>query len=837
MPISVDKLTTAASAPRTQQGSALNRLRPFLLLAGIVAATPAEATNYLVILLDDLGADKVSGYADIMYPGYSPVYLPETPAMDTLAEVGLRFSHAYVSPVCSPTRAALLTGQYPFETDMGRALTSTTPGHELDSSTTTIPEMLTAETIDAPTSGLFGKWHLGLGDPGPVAWTTEGERTAIPAPGVHGFSAYIGGLTGEPDDYYAWLETSWPEPLSGGGLGAVNRVRTAWAGDAPITDTVAWVSNQSGGWFAMVALNAPHDDGTGNEWEVDDLAPEDDGSCVEMNGDSTCSNKEIFASLVMDADARIEELLESLQAEDPAFLADTLILVLGDNGSQANVLESPWIPGGERVSGGKATVYESGIRAPFIVARGCDWMDNADGSFDGLLDGVDDACADATVELTTPGLTISAPIQVQDVYATIAELSGATGPVPEASVSLVPCLTATEATAGDCDSSALSARAIYTETFVRPYTLDSALGTIGPADSGSATVIMGSYKVIANVNTSGTSPCMRYEFYDHSTDPFETNDLRVGSRALTPVQSAGYLSAWMYLRTTIAPDWFASRACGTDSPWDTDHDGYEDASYGGTDCDDHDATVKPGAVDTWYDGIDRNCDGLDDFDQDLDGVPTPTGGGADCNDGDAAIGPGIPESCDGLDDNCDGNIDEGVAFIYYVDHDGDGFGASDSRVEACEMPSGYVPSDGDCDDTREAARPHATEVCNGLDDNCDGIIDEGVLLTFYQDADGDGYGKGGVSTTGCTAPAGYSALNGDCNDARGQIRPGAPEVWYDGKDMDCAGDDDYDRDHDGYRHWRYGGDDCDDDAPAVHPGAEEHRRDGRDEDCNRCDDD
>jgi hypothetical protein len=75
-----------------------------------------------------------------------------------------------------------------------------------------------------------------------------------------------------------------------------------------------------------------------------------------------------------------------------------------------------------------------------------------------------------------------------------------------------------------------------------------------------------------------------------------------------------------------------------------------------------------------------------------------------------------------------------------------------------------VSNDGDCDDTDGNVYPGATEVCNGVDDNCDGNVDEGVLQTFYLDSDGDTYGDAGTSTQACSAPSGYVSNDGDCDD-------------------------------------------------------------------------
>lgn len=97
----------------------------------------------------------------------------------------------------------------------------------------------------------------------------------------------------------------------------------------------------------------------------------------------------------------------------------------------------------------------------------------------------------------------------------------------------------------------------------------------------------------------------------------------------------------------------------------------------------------------------------------------------DCNDNDAAIHPGAVEICDGKDNNCNGQIDEGVKTTYYRDADGDTYGNAAITIQACSLPAGYVTNNTDCNDNNSAVNPGATEICgNGIDDNCNGQIDE-----------------------------------------------------------------------------------------------------------------
>jgi gliding motility-associated-like protein len=231
---------------------------------------------------------------------------------------------------------------------------------------------------------------------------------------------------------------------------------------------------------------------------------------------------------------------------------------------------------------------------------------------------------------------------------------------------------------------------------------------------------------------------------------------------------------------------------------DTDSDGFGDASSttqdcspptgfvaDNTDCDDANNTIYPGAPEL-CDGLDNNCDGVipvNEIDNDGDGYAVCQG---DCDDTNNTIYPNAPELCDGLDNNCDGSIDEGVTTTYYADTDGDGFGDFNSSMESCSVPIGFVTDNTDCNDFNTNINPNATEVCDGIDNNCDGSIDEGVTTTYYADTDGDGFGDLANSTEACSLPVGYVTNSTDCDDTNNTVYPGAPELC-DGLDNDCDG--------------------------------------------------
>ncbi len=170
--------------------------------------------------------------------------------------------------------------------------------------------------------------------------------------------------------------------------------------------------------------------------------------------------------------------------------------------------------------------------------------------------------------------------------------------------------------------------------------------------------------------------------------------------------------------------------------------------------------------------------------------------GGDCDDADATISPDADEVCDGIDNDCSGDIDEEAIDqgTWYPDFDADGFGSEAWPTDACEAPAGYVADATDCDDYDAQVHPDAEEVCNGLDDNCDGAVDDETAtdaLTWYADSDGDGHGDAGSTLVHCDWQEGYVALDDDCNDSDGAISPAAEDLC-DGVDNDCDGAIDHD---------------------------------------------
>jgi len=351
------------------------------------------------------------------------------------------------------------------------------------------------------------------------------------------------------------------------------------------------------------------------------------------------------------------------------------------------------------------------------------------------------------------------------------------------------------------------------------------------------------------------------------------------------------------------------KSVGEDTGPSTADDADGDGFVAPDDCDDHNSAVHPGAVEL-CDGLDNDCNGEVDpdtaedatpwyADADADGYGDPTQTGLactlpegtvanadDCDDGDEAVHPFATEVCDEEDNDCDGLVDADdddlplvELSLFYADLDGDGWGDEDNVVEDCFAPPDHLPDMGDCDDTRAEVNPDAQEVCDDLDNDCDGLFDEddpsndpASIRDFYADADGDGYGAGERAFEGCSGAEGFAPNDDDCNDSDIGIHPAATEVCDEfDLDEDCNGAADdadagvdattaiswyIDADADGYGDndatatlacddpstatdtWVADDTDCDDTNSAVNPDAREVcDEDDVDEDCDGLVDD
>ncbi|MBA2321411.1 MAG: hypothetical protein H0V89_09670 [Deltaproteobacteria bacterium] len=219
------------------------------------------------------------------------------------------------------------------------------------------------------------------------------------------------------------------------------------------------------------------------------------------------------------------------------------------------------------------------------------------------------------------------------------------------------------------------------------------------------------------------------------------------------------------------------------------------------DCDDANPLLSTPAL--WWPDIDGDTYGTGALVGPFCAPPTPAYGlqaaGEDCVDSNPDIHPGAIEICNSIDDDCDGQADDAdldidplVVDDWYVDPDGDDYGAGVAVIQ-CARPSGHAPEPGDCNQTSPEVNPDASEVCNGIDDDCDLLADESdpsldplSLGDWYPDVDGDGVGDDALVVQACDAPSDiYVLVGGDCDDANVDLA--GPTEWYADADGDGFG--------------------------------------------------
>ena len=317
---------------------ALNAIDPFddtgFDFDDSVIAAPAQ-NNVLLLILDDWGIDASELYNS---PGQG-IMLANMPNLNELAERGLIFTRGYAEPLCSPTRASMLTGRQPYQNGVGNPQANNT----LPSAELTLPEILSTE---APTYALasFGKWHLGSGATGPLS--------------TGGWPNFTGTLAGAIPSYYdSWTRVKIEDSvLTDAGtvvseLVADGTYDSSYATSVQVDEATDFIAEQGDNpWFVWMGFNAPHDP---FEAPPANLAPE--------GGYSTTgnTNKQLYVRMLEALDTEIGRLLESVD------LSKTNIIVLGDNGTPRQVVQSP---AGSALVGAKGDLTEGGIHVPFFAA-------------------------------------------------------------------------------------------------------------------------------------------------------------------------------------------------------------------------------------------------------------------------------------------------------------------------------------------------------------------------------------------------------------------------------------------------------------------------------------
>ena len=293
----------------------------FFVHALMLLASPLALAgrNVLLIIADDYGVDSSS-----LYNTTAGATAP-TPRINALAASGVRFNQAYACPVCSPTRACLITGRHGFRTGVGEAV-SMTAGNSLSAAEVTLPEVISLNPALGIQSACFGKWHL-----------NAGAGVASAPNSIGGWTHFSGSTGGALTSY-----TNWTKVING-----VSSTSTRYATSDVVDDAVAWINARTTAgqpWLAWVAFNAPH-----TPFHVPP---------ANLHGyGNPATNLLKYRAAVQAMDTEIARLLLAVN------LSTTDILLMGDNGSPGQVAQAPYDS-----THAKDTLYEGGIRVPLIIS-------------------------------------------------------------------------------------------------------------------------------------------------------------------------------------------------------------------------------------------------------------------------------------------------------------------------------------------------------------------------------------------------------------------------------------------------------------------------------------
>lgn len=362
--------------------------RCLALAATLAAGTGtafAQDFDVLFIVIDDLGTDRLALTTDYTPGGpFGGLHYPTpTPAIDGLAEGGVLFVNAYGSPLCSPARALLMTGQYGHRTRIGTGIPlDQDETNGLDPDTTILPEVLKTAGYE---TGVFGKWHLGG-----ACHLATGD-----AEDHGGVDRFVGTVSNfdksKSHHYWKWsrIDSSFPFPSS-----CPQTIDFRHATEATVDDALEWIGEQTGRWFCHVAFQAVH---VPRQWPFLTSPPP--------------SELEILDGMISHTDQNIQRLLDGID------LGTTIVVLMGDNGTQtalsgdAQIMFPPYDP-----SHRKGTIYEHGVKVPLIVHY-------------------------PLVGVATPAVS-QALVSLVDVFRTVTDLLGIqlSGQMAQDSVSFAPVL-------------------------------------------------------------------------------------------------------------------------------------------------------------------------------------------------------------------------------------------------------------------------------------------------------------------------------------------------------------------------------------------------------------
>ena len=358
--------------------------------------------NVLVFVIDDVGIERLSMYG--LGEG-NPYAL--TPRLDAFAAAGVTFTNAYAQPVCGPTRAILNTGRYAHRTGFGQNVAADAG---LDAAEKLLWEAIKDGRGQSVYSrGYFGKYHL---------CPATGYEQHMTSQAVQRYAGSIGNIGSDPGagstDHYNWNKTvstaSSTSTTHIDGDGTTTWDETTYSASVTRADAVSWISTRTNPFVAFVTINAPHEPFSvppettvsAGTWTTITGLGYAAGDKVDPDTDPIEDVQAVYRAAIEAVDTEIGRVWDGLTS---AQRENTLVIIIGDNGTPANVTQSPYDP-----AHAKRTAYEQGIRVPMIVSGPPSLVTQPGRTCEHLVHAVDVFATVAAVTLTdlalgAPGVT------------------------------------------------------------------------------------------------------------------------------------------------------------------------------------------------------------------------------------------------------------------------------------------------------------------------------------------------------------------------------------------------------------------------------------------------
>ena len=279
-------------------------------------STNQDLPNIMLIIADDMGLDATPGY------GIGDVK-PFMPNLEGMMSSGLRFTNVWSNPVCTPTRAGIITGKYGFRTNVTKV------GDDLATSETSIQKLIDDKTANAYNHAVIGKWHLSNNSSHP------GDL------GIHHFTGF---LSGGVQSYFNWNLTENEVTLSS------SEYTTTKFTDLAID----WVGAQDKPWFLWLAYNAPH---TPFHLPPNDLHQQ--GSLADDEASIARNPLPYYMAMLEAMDTEFGRLLASMTTEQKD---NTIFIFIGDNGTPNQVAQD------YSSKQAKGTIYQGGVNVPMVIS-------------------------------------------------------------------------------------------------------------------------------------------------------------------------------------------------------------------------------------------------------------------------------------------------------------------------------------------------------------------------------------------------------------------------------------------------------------------------------------